>query len=132
QAYCLASCGPAAFAMAEALQAPRRASSMVFGPMKAATGPTLPAMVLQVASAKVSEVAAPEVQASSAQLKTAPPAMNFTGWAMGWASLATTGSAANAGAATRVVSAAQAAARVRRVMRALLRFGEWRRPCSRR
>jgi hypothetical protein len=39
------------------------------------------------------------------------------------ASLAVTGAPAKAGAATRVASAAQAAARVRRVMRALLRSG---------
>lgn len=49
EVYCLASCAPPALAMAVALQAPSLASSKVLRPEKEATGPSLPAMVLQAA-----------------------------------------------------------------------------------
>src|SRR5512143_4173269 len=105
---------------------------MALPPVKAATGPTLAATVLQLSVAKVCEVGAVATHTSDSQTNTAPPAMNLILEATGCCSLAVTASPAKAGAAERVTTAAQAAARVRSFIRALQRFGEWRRPCSRR
>src|SRR6185312_447505 len=116
EAYFLASCELPVRATATLLQAPRRVSSMAFAPVKDSTGPTLDATVLQAPLEKVSEVAALAMQVSPSHLNIAPPAMNFAGWVTAVCSLATTGSAAKAGAADRVATAAQAAARVRSFM----------------
>src|SRR5579859_3523313 len=78
--------------------------------------PNLAATALQVVLEKVSEVGEVATQVSPSQLNTASPAMIFVAWGTGCASLATTGSAAKAGAADRVAAAAQAAARVRSFM----------------